>query len=80
MQIGDVIEEVIAQFSYANSEEEIAAPTPAEGNINWGPVDGRSLKRFTFTEDNFGIKPDYYEKYLDKQPYDFFKIFITDEI
>ncbi|KAK9736406.1 Transposase IS4 [Popillia japonica] len=75
--IQSVIEDVVANYSIEDDAE--IASAIASNNLNWGPIDGTSLKRFDFTEPNSGIKAEFYE-YYNKQPYDFFKLFVTDEI
>ncbi|KAF2901006.1 hypothetical protein ILUMI_05181 [Ignelater luminosus] len=50
------------------------------GGIYWGPVDESSLKLFDFTKNNTGIKLKFYEEYTNKDPYNFFLIFVTDGI
>lgn len=76
MQIYQVIEDVIAQYV----DDEDNQNDDATSGIKWISVDGSSLKQFNFTEHNVGIKPHFYEQYINKDPYDIFKIFITDEI
>ncbi|CAH1965775.1 unnamed protein product [Acanthoscelides obtectus] len=76
--IQNVIEDVISQYAIESEDEEMQTPDSGD-NINWGPVDGSSLKHFGFAEADIGIKPEFYENY-DQEPYDFFKLFITDEI
>lgn len=70
-QIQSVIEDVVANYSIEDDAE--IASAIASNNLNWGPIDGTSLKRFDFTEPNSGIKAEFYE-YYNKQPYDFFLI------
>ncbi|CAH1981847.1 unnamed protein product [Acanthoscelides obtectus] len=77
-RIQNVIEDVISQYAIESEDEEMQTPDSGD-NIHWGPVDGSSLKHFGFAEADIGIKPEFYENY-DKEPYDFFKLFITDEI
>ncbi|KAJ8959572.1 hypothetical protein NQ314_006221 [Rhamnusium bicolor] len=47
--------------------------------IVWGPVDGANLKTFDKNLRYTGINPNFYDFY-DKDPYDIYKIFVTDEI
>ncbi|KAJ8932567.1 hypothetical protein NQ314_014582 [Rhamnusium bicolor] len=58
----------------SNNEEDIEIGLDS---LTWTPVDGSSLKQFTFT---VGIKPDIYEAYINQSPYDVFKLFLTDNI
>ncbi|KAJ8918439.1 hypothetical protein NQ315_008136 [Exocentrus adspersus] len=55
-------------------------PENNPSGINWGPVDGASLNRFGFTVNEVGIKSELYKQLRNKRPYDFFKVFITDDI
>lgn len=78
-QVADTIEAVIAQFAKADGiSEDESADSPLI--VTWGPVDGTSLKQFDFTEHSVGFSPEIYEHFIDKQPYDVFKQFVTDEI
>ncbi|KAJ8931952.1 hypothetical protein NQ314_015093 [Rhamnusium bicolor] len=40
----------------------------------WGRVVGKYLQEFPFTEQNSGIKPEIYENFYDKTPYDFYEL------
>jgi hypothetical protein len=44
--------------------------------LTWGPVDGSHLKVFGF---DAGVKAEFYNMYQ-KDPYDFYKLFVTDDI
>jgi hypothetical protein len=44
--------------------------------LTWGPVDGSHLKVFDF---DVGVKAEFYIMYQ-KDPYDFYKLFVTDDI
>ncbi|XP_072394747.1 uncharacterized protein [Diabrotica undecimpunctata] len=48
--------------------------------FQWREVDGTSLKTFDYSVENDGIKSSYYENYIDQEPCDCFKIFLTDDI
>lgn len=78
--MNEVIDDVIRQFADYESEDDADNNQTDNGGISWGPVDGSSLRHFNFTENNTGIKLEFYEEYINKDPYDFFKIFVTDDI
>lgn len=60
-----------------------AEPLANTGDPNqliWKPVDGTSLKQFPFVVSDPGIKARFYSDYIVKDPYDVFKLFLTDKI
>ncbi|KAG5900068.1 hypothetical protein JTB14_016041 [Gonioctena quinquepunctata] len=72
------IEQVIANsvvFLETDSEEEPIDEVP----IMWNSVTGVHLKKITFSENDLGIRNFGYDYYR-KNPYEFFKMLITDEI
>jgi hypothetical protein len=49
--------------------------------INWKPIDDSSkLSGFKFTENKCGIKEEIMETFINKEPYDYMKLLITDDI
>ncbi|KAJ8970455.1 hypothetical protein NQ314_001227 [Rhamnusium bicolor] len=72
--ITNTIDQVIDDVVAANVSD-----THGFDEIVWGPVDGANLKTFDKNLGYTGIKPNFYDFY-DKDPYDIYKIFVTDEI
>lgn len=82
MSIEEVIENVISQFAVDSDSESNMSNTEnndTSTTASWAPVDGSNLKTFEFNVSSTGIKHEYYNLF-DKNPYDFYKIFITDDI
>ncbi|KAF2905975.1 hypothetical protein ILUMI_00206 [Ignelater luminosus] len=84
-KVDKVIDAVVRRFTDLGSEDDADEDDADDnktddGEIIWDVADGSSLKRFHFTENDIGIKSEFYEEYKNKDPYDFFKIFVTDSI
>lgn len=80
-RIDDSIENVIREMNNFDSEEEPdQTPITNVDNSDWGPVTGEHLKNIPFSEERHGFHAKLYEDLHDKGPYDFFKLFVNDEI
>ncbi|KAG5869232.1 hypothetical protein JTB14_035668 [Gonioctena quinquepunctata] len=68
------------QVSSSGDEEDDQQVT--HGTYVWGPVTGSYLKKFDFleTENGTGFKAELYETMYNKTPYDFYKLFVNDDI
>ncbi|KAJ3642669.1 hypothetical protein Zmor_025430 [Zophobas morio] len=75
--INDVIERCMEEGSDEDNANEHCDNT---NELTWEDVSGRNLKLFPFTEINVGVKEEIYAEYYDKGPYEFFKLFLTDEL
>lgn len=55
--------------------------TPTQTEPNWGPV-GENVSCPVFNEQNetFGINPDLFDTLIDGTPFDFFSLFVDNEI
>lgn len=84
--VSNIIESVISQYVLDDADNDEngnnADDATATHNeiMNWFVPDGSFMKKFTFTESTPGIKQYLRDAYQNKEPYDFFKIFITEEI
>jgi hypothetical protein len=88
--VSETIERVILQFfdklSLEDTEEDAAGTSTSSSfnklfEINWKPVDDSSkLSGFKFTENKCGIKEEIMETFINKEPYDYMKLLITDDI
>lgn len=74
--VSNTIETVISEFTRQDSE---IGELADNSNLLWQDVDGSNLQKFVFNLDGSGIQPEFYNLY-EKEPYDFSKIFLTDEI
>ncbi|KAL3278187.1 hypothetical protein HHI36_013526 [Cryptolaemus montrouzieri] len=72
------IESIISNFTIESDESEQEDDENSVSNLNWDTVDGSKLKKFDFVEE-VGIKTECYTEY-NREPYFFFKLFVTDEI
>lgn len=77
--VENVIEDVISKYTQ-ESDSENENNQDDLSNLQWNPVDGSSFKIFDFDGNGKGIKANIYEEYISKDPYDFFKLFVCDEI
>ena len=75
--INDVIERCMEEGSDEDNANEHCDNT---NELTWEDVSGRNLKLFPFTEINVGVKEEIHAEYYDKGPYEFFKLFLTDEL
>ncbi|KAL3286447.1 hypothetical protein HHI36_000954 [Cryptolaemus montrouzieri] len=73
------IESIISNFTMESDESEQEDDENSVSNLNWDTVDGSKLKKFDFEVEEVGMKTEYYAEY-NKEPYFFFKLFVTDEI
>ncbi|KAG5865744.1 hypothetical protein JTB14_024139 [Gonioctena quinquepunctata] len=80
--ISDTIEDVIQQMQVSSSGDEEDDQQVTHGTYVWGPVTGSYLKKFDFleTENGTGFKAELYETMYNKTPYDFYKLFVNDDI
>lgn len=74
-----VIEDVISKYT-RESDSENENNQDVLSNLHWNPVDGSSFKNFDFDGTDKGIKANIYDEYISKDPYDFFKLFVSEEI
>lgn len=79
--ISDTIENVIRSLPPIDSDEEVndVSERGQNGDINWVPATGQFLKPIYFTENTSGFIPEMYDNY-EKAPYEFYKMFVTDDI
>ncbi|CAH2011971.1 unnamed protein product [Acanthoscelides obtectus] len=77
--IDEVIDEVIAQFCLIDSENK-SDEDPLHDELHWIPSTGSHLKKFIFDLDHVGVTTQISEDFITKAPYDFFKIFLSDEL
>ncbi|CAH1960999.1 unnamed protein product [Acanthoscelides obtectus] len=77
--IDEVIDEVIAQFCLIDSENE-SDEDPLHDELHWIPSTSSHLKKFIFDLDHVGVTTQISEDFITKAPYDFFKIFLSDEL
>ena len=75
--INDVIERNVQESDEESSETE--QPDNSE-ELMWEEVSGLHLNLFSFTETSAGVKEEIHAEYFDKVPYDFFKLFLTEEV
>ncbi|KAG5874317.1 hypothetical protein JTB14_010518 [Gonioctena quinquepunctata] len=80
--ISDTIEDVIQQMQVSSSGDEEDDQQVTHGTYVWGPVTGSYPKKFDFleTENGTGFKAELYETMYNKTPYDFYKLFVNDDI
>jgi hypothetical protein len=88
--VSETIERVILQFfdklSLEDTEEDAAGTSTSSSfnklfEINWKPIDDSSkLSGFKFTENKCGINEEIMETFINKEPYDYMKLLITDDI
>lgn len=72
-----VINTLFADETHEYNEE---ISKSVNSSISWGPVTGNNLKVFQFDSGNSGITSNLYENYYDKEPSDFYKIMINEDI
>nr|CAH7758956.1 unnamed protein product [Callosobruchus chinensis] len=77
--IQETIESVISGFTVDSEESDQADDLDTSTELNWGPIDEQKLKNFNFQSQNSGIRDEFFTMY-DKAPYDFYRLFLTDEI
>lgn len=78
--VSETIENVIMQFQIDNassSEDEVIQPA---NQPTWSPVTGNHLKTFPFAENDPGVKPEVHTQFFDKNPYNFYKLMVPDDI
>lgn len=81
----EIIEEVIRNMRYDDlGDEENNNDIEKEANnqsneFEWAHATGKNLKNLQFSVPNSGFSIALYEQY-DKLPYDFFKVFVNDDI
>lgn len=79
--VQETIEQVIqAHQNFSDTESEDENEPAASSDVTWNNVSGTFLKTFTFSEEHPGVKPEIYETYFDKSPFDFYKIFLSQDI
>ncbi|KAJ8927402.1 hypothetical protein NQ314_020182, partial [Rhamnusium bicolor] len=78
----DTIEQVIRDNLTDNDDKmNIDDELMTSEDIIWEDMSGAHLKTFQFTEGNTaGIKLELYERYYDKDPWDFYKLLVNQEI
>ncbi|KAL3273607.1 hypothetical protein HHI36_015039 [Cryptolaemus montrouzieri] len=77
--IQKTIEPIISNFTIEFDESEQEDDEKSVSNLNWDTIDESKLKKFDFEVEEMGMKTEYYAEY-NRDPYLFFKLFITDEI
>nr|CAI5852091.1 unnamed protein product [Callosobruchus analis] len=77
--IQETIESVITGFTVDSEESDQADDLDTSTELKWGPIDVQKLKNFNFQCQNSGIRDEFFTMY-DKAPYDFYRLFLTDEI
>ncbi|KAJ8962444.1 hypothetical protein NQ314_005740 [Rhamnusium bicolor] len=75
--IDQSIADVVNRYTLESSSDEENDDNLS--HIQWGPVDGKSLKKFDLVLNNTGIKQELYDMF-ERHPYDFFKLFITNDL
>lgn len=79
--IDETIENVIRQMqTLSSSSDEEDDQNANNYAYQWEPVTGRHLKTFSFDEEHTGFQANLYEIMFDKNPYDFYKLFVNDDI
>jgi len=78
--IDAVIRQYAEQFDSESEDENNVSRDNAVSDVIWSNVSGTAMKNFHFDVQNTGINPDIYVNYHDKEPYDFFTIFLTPEV
>ncbi|KAI4457553.1 piggybac transposable element-derived protein 4 [Holotrichia oblita] len=78
--IENTIEHVISEYQLPNDESS-GEDDVVDNNIplGWQNVDSQSLKNISFSVENSGIKPEFFEMY-DKEPIDLFKLFVNGNV
>lgn len=66
-------------MSDSEDEQDAAQQTKAD-SFDWGPVTGEHLKSFHCSERPHGFHAELYEDFQNKGPYDFYKLFVNNEI
>ncbi|CAH2017248.1 unnamed protein product [Acanthoscelides obtectus] len=74
----ETIEEVIR--SYAEDSSEVGPSNNSTTDLAWYQVSGSHLKDFHFTISDPGIIPQIYESYSNKNPINFYELFLNDDI
>ncbi|KAL3279870.1 hypothetical protein HHI36_017376 [Cryptolaemus montrouzieri] len=77
-KIQRTIESIISNFTIESDESE-QEDENSVSNLNWDTVEESKLKKFDFEVEEVGTKTEYYAEY-NREPYFFFKLFLTDEI
>lgn len=80
--ITEAIESVVLNCSESDSLSDVSDEliVPSESSLTWGAVSGINKKVFDFVESNPGVPTEIAVNLYDKNPYDFFKFFITDDV
>lgn len=71
------IEQVVRAFTVDSDSSDEDNTCDDQG---WNNVTGEHLKNFPFVVANAGISPHLYENYIDKNPIDFYELFINEDI
>lgn len=83
ISITQTIEEVIKNMT-ANSDEDILDSSTQNNvqieDIIWGPVTDDSLNNFGFVDEGSGYRVELYDTYSNKTPYDFYKLFLDEDL
>ncbi|KAJ8968491.1 hypothetical protein NQ314_002279 [Rhamnusium bicolor] len=74
------IESVIRQMDSLSSSDEEENQNTNDCDYQWETVTGSHLKKISFNENSTGFRAELYETMYNKTPYDFYKLFVNDDI
>lgn len=78
--MNETIENVIQQMRSISSSDDEEEQHDNNCEYQWQKVTGLNLKKINFDEERTGFRADLYETMFNKTPYDFYKLFVNDDI